>query len=763
MSDPALGRAVLELTTDDTKLNAGLDKAKVGAKGLETNFKTAGQEVKAFGGQLSDLAGPLRSLAGAVGIGFSVRAVVAFGKSVFDTAGQIADMSQRLGVSVEATQGFKFAAEQAGSSIDAVGTALNKMNLNLAQGDKSTVAALKDVGLNFSAIRAMRPEDAFLAITDAIQKIEDPMEQVRVGTELMGKGFTDILPAIKAGFRDVSDGAAKMSDETVKALDDASDAWGRLADNVTIVSGTIIAHSMNAVSQITSSWRNALMFVENSIKFGTGSAAAMADAQKAAATAVEKNAAAATKSATAITQSARATTAHVTATQALIPLTTEQIHLNELLAKAKAHEHAEVEFAATAWRAWERTVSQALKNVEANSAPLKLRARDLSGIVPQVAAGGAGNMAGWIPPKDAGGGIFGSLFGSPGALGQQLSSTILGAIQGGGTPVAAAGGLVGSKIGSSIAGSLTKEGGKLFNTALGGIFSSALPVVGSLIGPLAGKLWDSLFSTKGRDTKLQMAREAFGSVEEMQRQLVTLGQAEYDRLWKQFSDVGQKNKDKAVAAVNAIVAALDAQKAKTEEVAAAAAETAQVQQDALDAITAKYADHFKAIDDEYKKLNDSVAAEAEEAEMGAQERLDRARMAELEKERAALEQQQAEEIRAKEETFDAVLAAGVDVNERLRDVFGQPLKIPYEFVGLNIPGLPVMPMAQGGYGHISSPTFFYSAGHEDYAFSGEGKRFGQSDRPIHVTVVSQLDGREVARNQVRYLPNELERLGVGGR
>ena len=45
--------------------------------------------------------------------------------------------------------------------------------------------------------------------------------------------------------------------------------------------------------------------------------------------------------------------------------------------------------------------------------------------------------------------------------------------------------------------------------------------------------------------------------------------------------------------------------------------------------------------------------------------LDRARMAQLEKDRAALEQKAAEELAAADETFAGMLASGVGVRERL--------------------------------------------------------------------------------------------------
>lgn len=43
------------------------------------------------------------------------------------------------------------------------------------------------------------------------------------------------------------------------------------------------------------------------------------------------------------------------------------------------------------------------------------------------------------------------------------------------------------------------------------------------------------------------------------------------------------------------------------------------------------------------------------------------------------------------------------------------------------PDVPVVPQAMGGEGRTMGPTLFYSAGNEDFAFSGEGKRFKNKD------------------------------------
>lgn len=53
-------------------------------------------------------------------------------------------------------------------------------------------------------------------------------------------------------------------------------------------------------------------------------------------------------------------------------------------------------------------------------------------------------------------------------------------------------------------------------------------------------------------------------------------------------------------------------------------------------------------------------------------------------------------------------------------------------------------MASGGMGRVTRPTMFYSAGNEDFAFSGEGKRFGGSGGvTINLTVNGDITGQEL--------------------
>jgi hypothetical protein len=193
-----LGGATALTEKEQGRLNSQITEAvaKYQALGLKApaDMKALADATAGANRSTTDILGTVGKFAGAVGIGFSVGAVINFGKSVFDTASQIHDMAEQLGISAEATQGFKFAAEQAGSSIETVGTSLTKMNKNLAEGDKSTITALKDAGLSFQEIRNMKPEDAFLAITDAIAKIPDPDETGASRHRHHGEGLRGTAP-----------------------------------------------------------------------------------------------------------------------------------------------------------------------------------------------------------------------------------------------------------------------------------------------------------------------------------------------------------------------------------------------------------------------------------------------------------------------------------------------------------------------------------------------------------------------------------------
>src|SRR4029077_10647641 len=102
--------------------------------------------------------GPLKGLLAAT---FAVGAITRVAGEALQFASDLNDLSSKTGISTKALQEFKFAGEQVGVTLDDVSTAILQMQKHLVGGDKSTVAALKAIGLTFKELKGLRPEDQF--------------------------------------------------------------------------------------------------------------------------------------------------------------------------------------------------------------------------------------------------------------------------------------------------------------------------------------------------------------------------------------------------------------------------------------------------------------------------------------------------------------------------------------------------------------------------------------------------------------------------
>jgi hypothetical protein len=340
--------------------------------------------------------------------------------------------------------------------------------------------------------------------------------------------------------------------------------------------------------------------------------------------------------------------------------------------------------------------------------------RSFVGLVQQIDTVAVGKAAAQRMKDAFGPSFWTQTFGSSSQFGAGLGAALMGAIQGGGSPVNAAGGFIGQQIGTSVAskmaGSLLKDGAGMLSKSLGGLLNAVLPGIGALMGPLLGKVWSGIKGLFGGADGRKMVEEfaaSMGGFDALHVKLQALGAAG-EQLWiKLTQGVGRNDAKAAAAAIDEVTAALSEQETQqdeatqaTEEAALATIETATQASAALDALGPKI--------------------DANKGEWAS---------------------------------WSSVVTGEIDtVANALR-----ALSIP------SPSSVPVEGMARGGFGRVSRPTLFYSGGDEDFAFSGEGKSFGlgaMAKRPIIVDHATYLDGRVLAKNQARHLPNELEKVGV---
>jgi len=167
------------------------------------------------------------SLAGALGLAFSVGGAVAFGKSILDGASALVDLSTKTGASVEQLQRWQFVGAQSSVTADQFAEASFKLGVNLAGGSGSVRDAVEKLGLSYAELKKQSPDQQFNATVRAIEAMENPQERNRLALELFGKTFAAIAPAVAKGYTDMAAQARVSSDAQVHALAEASNAWTR--------------------------------------------------------------------------------------------------------------------------------------------------------------------------------------------------------------------------------------------------------------------------------------------------------------------------------------------------------------------------------------------------------------------------------------------------------------------------------------------------------------------------------------------------------
>ncbi len=275
--------AVLELRTDGSPQFLGdLDKADRSSNTLGSRLKALGAELGLFNtglrstgssitrvsteidrqpGMFSRLTSAIGPVGTAIAGAFAVTQIISAGKAVVDYAGRITDLSARLKISTNTAQEWEAAFGKSGVSLETVAKAAAKLSSGIVGGDKSTVAVLKALGFELNALKAMKPEDRFNAVADAVGNIQNSAEQLYASKTLFGKSGEELLQGLDGH---LSETVARMRDlgivideETIKAADDFGDQLGVMGKQLLALTATVIGPLLPALSGLG----NALMWI----------------------------------------------------------------------------------------------------------------------------------------------------------------------------------------------------------------------------------------------------------------------------------------------------------------------------------------------------------------------------------------------------------------------------------------------------------------------------------------------------------------------
>lgn len=205
---------------------------------LTNAFSNVGAAASRLGGAVMGVGKSVLGLAAAFGL--SGGAAYAAAQSYADATGAIGDLANRTGASREKIQEWGYAAQLSGSSAEALGGALQKMNItigNAKSGSKELQQMFKGLDISFKNANgsAKSTDEIFETVVNRISRIKDPALQAKAAVTIFGKSATELLPLLQAGtkgLKETADEARRLgvviSEDAVGAGEDFGDILDKL-------------------------------------------------------------------------------------------------------------------------------------------------------------------------------------------------------------------------------------------------------------------------------------------------------------------------------------------------------------------------------------------------------------------------------------------------------------------------------------------------------------------------------------------------------
>jgi lambda family phage tail tape measure protein len=219
-------------------------QGREGAKQAQRDFDGLNRTLSGMPRGLGAVKGALGALAAA----FTVKEVLAFGKSIVDLGDNMNDLRQKSGIGVQTLSDLKAAAEDNGMSFDSFEVSLKKFSVTLAKaqaGSAEAQSGFKALGLS------LRNEDGslkktdqlLLEVADKFKNVEDGSAKAAVAVALAGKSGADLIPLLNGGREAIEGMGVQMSDNFVKESAKFNDELGRMKRN-TQQFGVALAESL---------------------------------------------------------------------------------------------------------------------------------------------------------------------------------------------------------------------------------------------------------------------------------------------------------------------------------------------------------------------------------------------------------------------------------------------------------------------------------------------------------------------------------------
>lgn len=219
--------------------------------------------IKSSVGSLNkSLIGVGAAITGALGVG----ALGSMAKSAMDTGDKIHKLTLRLGASAEALSQYRHVANMSGVSFETLTMGWQRMTRRIAESAAGTGMARKsfqELGVDVAALAKMKPEQQFEVLADAIAKVEDPADRVRLAMKIFGSEGVSLLQTMEGGaaglqkMREEADALGMtMSQDMVNSIAATNDSISKVNVQVTSLVEAIVGDLAPVIMDVTEEIKN---------------------------------------------------------------------------------------------------------------------------------------------------------------------------------------------------------------------------------------------------------------------------------------------------------------------------------------------------------------------------------------------------------------------------------------------------------------------------------------------------------------------------
>lgn len=231
-----------------------------------------GVDKRDFDRDMKGLSGAINKHKKAIGIAMvgmgvaAVGAVAASIKAFADMGDEIQKMALRTEFSTEALSELKHIANISGAELNTIEKAVKKMSKTIVDADEGMATYIRSfdrIGLSAEDLMALKPEEQFEKITQAIADLESPTLRAATAQDIFGRAGTQLLPMLDLGAEGMAELRQEAHDLGIVFDQEAANRAAELKDSLTRLEGAITGVKFTLAQELMPSVEAAIPLLED--------------------------------------------------------------------------------------------------------------------------------------------------------------------------------------------------------------------------------------------------------------------------------------------------------------------------------------------------------------------------------------------------------------------------------------------------------------------------------------------------------------------